>query len=41
MITNKVIVFKPGGGGAIKFGYDGGVPLKPPKPLPIFKGHFG
>ena len=20
---------------------NGGVPLKPPKPIPIFKGHFG
>ena len=30
-----------GGGGVLRFGSDGGVPLKPPKPIPIFKGHFG
>ena len=30
-----------GGGGVLRFGSDGGVPLKPPKPVPIFKGHFG
>ena len=27
-----------GGGGVLRFGSDGGVPLKPPNP---FKGHFG
>ena len=36
----------PGGGGGggkdiLRVGSDGGVPLKPPKPIPIFKGHFG
>ena len=30
-----------GGGGVLRFGSDGGVPLKPAKPVPIFKGHFG
>ena len=30
-----------GGGGVLRFGSDGGVPLKPPKTVPIFKGHFG
>ena len=31
-----------GGGGVLRFGSDGGVPLKPPNlAVPIFKGHFG
>ena len=29
------------GRGLLRFGSDGGVPLKPLKPVPIFKGHFG
>ena len=29
------------GGGVLRFGSNGGVPLKPPKPVSIFKGHFG
>ena len=35
---------KPGGGGGgLRFGSDGGVPLpaEAAKPVPIFKGHFG
>ena len=40
---NCVSISTPGGGGGgvLRFGSDGGVPLKPPNPVPIFKGHFG
>ena len=30
-----------GGGGVLRFGSDGGVPLKPPNPYLSDKGHFG
>ena len=44
-ILTSYIVFPPGGGGGVlRFGSDGGVPLKPPNPylsLRPFKGHFG
>ena len=35
------LFFARGGGGVLRFGSDGGVPLKTAKPVPIFKGNFG